>query len=207
MSYLPIHAYRPRRATLSRIAGALLVALSALTASAQLPSFTLSNNGPIKIASNHYGPVTVTVTPVGGFSGTVLLTCNNMPVHASCKFPNLDQVVPVSGGPASLTFTINTTEVDQYNAKLAPVKLGKRQIALATLFAPALCLLFFARRKSARSGLTRLMLFVLALLPLSALAGCAAVYPPSTPPGSYSVIINGNAGPQNIPTVITLVVT
>jgi hypothetical protein len=169
----------------------------------------LSNNGPLKIPSNQYAPVTVTVTPGNlGFAGSVVLSCTNMPVDSSCKFPNLNQILGVNNAATSITFLINTSLVDDYESKAVPQHSAAGRIAICSLFAPALGLLFFARRKGARQlGAARLMMFVLALIPLSGLAGCAAVHPAATPPGTYSVIITGSAGSQVQATTIALTVT
>jgi hypothetical protein len=218
MSYLPTDTYRFRRidapvktgvfSNFLRFALAAFLLAGGSAASAQ-GNYTLSNNGPLKIPSNEYAPVTVTVTPGSlGFSGSVVLACTNMPVDSSCKFPGLNQILGVNNAATSITFLINTSLVDDYESKAVPQHSTAGRIAICSLFAPALGLLFFARRKGARQlGAARLMLFVLALVPLSALAGCAAVHPAGTPPGAYSVIITGSAGSQVQSTTIALTVT
>ncbi len=79
------------------------------------PGFALTNNGPISfIAGASTGNVAaITVTPVGGFTGTVDLTCAVTATPASPTSPATCSVTPtvdpVSANPVAATVTVSTT--------------------------------------------------------------------------------------------------
>jgi hypothetical protein len=197
-----------RSAKLLCLGFAFLCVFGSKSASAQLPGFTLSNSGPLTLASQQFASMTLTVTPTGGFSNTVDLNCSNLPVYASCKFPDASASVNVPGQAVSETIIINTSQIDDYQTKAQPVGHTMSQVALCTLFAPAAALLFFARKRRFKGAmLARLLLCAVVLYPLSGLAGCAAVKPLATPPGTYTFLINGTYATISSSTVVTLTVT
>jgi hypothetical protein len=169
-----------------------LLAVCGWRASAQLPTYTVSVKSPLSVPTSQYGSVTATVTPTGGFTGNVLMSCQNLPAYASCKFPSLDPTVTVNSGAASITFTLNTSAVDQYNAKKMQQRSGMQGVALCMLV-PAACLLLFRRRlpgnvAALRGALAAILVFGC----MAGLSGCASVKPASTPPGTYNVIVNAS---------------
>ena len=217
MSLMPLDSDRLRRFILPRgarlplrkffpLALLTLVAVLSLKASAQLPGFTMTNSGPLTLASQQYGTVTVTITPVGGYSGQVDLSCGGLPVYASCNFPNSTATINLSGGAVAESLVINTSQINNYQAKSQHK--GLSRIALGTLFAPAAFLMFFVRKRGMKfAAVTRLLLLMLALYPLAGLAGCAAVKPNATPPGTYNFVVYGTFSGTAADTVVTLKVT
>ncbi len=159
----------------------------------------------------------LTVTPQGGISGTIALSCTGLPANALCTF--YPTTIPLSGTNAqvttALTIYTNTTPLAQ-QSRLDPAAAGKTQRALlAAALLP--CVLFgfggwvgFRRRHWSRF----LMLMVGALFfsSLLYLSGCtsnatqqaAGVTPTGT--STVNVVLTGpDSVTQTIP--ITLVVT
>lgn len=86
------------------------VVVSAVTA----PSYSISANPTsVSIAQGATGSITLTFTPVGGYSGTVLLSCGNLPSFVTCAFTQggtADSTVVMSGNnqPVTVILTIST---------------------------------------------------------------------------------------------------
>jgi hypothetical protein len=203
MSYMPIDIFRQRRVRPStgtqisaRTFGLVLMFLFAfcsLGASAQNPTFTLTTNGPISVQAGHYGPFTVTATPTNGnVTGTMSLTCENLPLYSSCEFPGANSGVTMNNAPASDTISFNTSQVYNYETKSTPLHSTLGRVALCSLFAPAIGLLLLGRRRGVvGAGVLRVMLCLMVLCPLAGLAGCGNTKPLSTPTGSYTITIVG----------------
>lgn len=169
------------------------------------PTFSITASGPLTLVTQHHGPITITVTPLYGFSGNVTLNCGTLPPFARCEWGDAlltSTSVSVSGSPASTQLTIETSAVLDYQSSTRPAGAGRTRIALAGLTFPLLCLIY--RR---RKGAVRLALCVIAGLSVLSLSGCDIKYPGSTPPGTYSITISGASGTTQNSGVLTLIVT
>jgi hypothetical protein len=200
MSYLPINFFRQRRVHPSKGARTFglvlmfLFAFCSLGASAQnFPVYTMTTNGPISVETGHYAPFTITVTPTGGnVTGTLSLTCSNLPAYASCEFPGANSGLAISNAPATESLSFNTSQVYNYETKSTPQHSALGRVALCSLFAPAIGLLLLGRRRGVvGAGVLRVMLCLLVLCPLAGLAGCGNTKPLSTPTGAYTITIYG----------------
>jgi len=182
-----------------------LLALSGLRASAQL--FTVTNNGPLTVESGHYGTFTVTVTPSGNLSALVAINCSNLPANSECFFPQSVNGLEVSNTPATMTVIFDSATVYNYETKATPLRRGTERVALASLFASALCVLFVGRRRLRVWPGLRMMVCALALLPLAGLAGCASTKPLVTPPGNYLVNVSASYGTFTANSTLNITVT
>jgi hypothetical protein len=74
-------------------------------------NYTLSNSGPIAVAQGSSGTSTITLTPTGGFTGSVALSCVVTPAAAvstpTCSLPASASITGTTA--ASATLTLNTT--------------------------------------------------------------------------------------------------
>jgi hypothetical protein len=61
---------------------------------------------------------TLTFTPTGGYSGTIALSCSNLPTNASCAFAQKQVTLSGNNQSANVALTINTTA--QQAGKHAP---------------------------------------------------------------------------------------
>jgi hypothetical protein len=154
---------------------------------------------------------TITVTPAGGFTGTVTLTATltSTPTGAidppTFSFGATSTVPVTSTAPTTATLTIVTSAASKaslhFPERLAPITRG----AILT------CLLVFALPIRRRKGLRTLSLtFFLALLAVS-MSGCSggSTSAPSnagTTPGSYTVTVTGTSGTLTTTSLVTLTV-
>ena len=75
--------------------------------------YTLTNSGPIDVAPGNSGTSTISVTPVGGFSGAVALSCVVTPAAASstpsCSIASSASVTGLSPATTDLTLSTSST--------------------------------------------------------------------------------------------------
>jgi len=82
----PTAVVGPAALTITATSGALVAQTGlALTVAAE-PSFTLSSVSNVNVASGGTGTATITVTPRGGFSGTVALSATGLPTGVTASF-------------------------------------------------------------------------------------------------------------------------
>jgi hypothetical protein len=172
------------------------------------PAFALSSGGDIAIApgASTGNSSVISVTPAGGFTGPVALSCAVTSSPASVADPITcalsNATVSVTGsGAATSTLTISSTSSNTASLQRG---LGGGGLALAVL-------LFMApvRRRRALAGL----LGIIAIAGLGMLTGCgggssAPTTPanPGTTAGAYVVTIFGTA-PSTAPSTTTVKVT
>ena len=72
------------------------------------PDFTIAASpASATISPGQSATTTLTITPVGGYSGTVQLACGTLPSEVSCTFS--PSSVSIAGSPVTSTLTISTT--------------------------------------------------------------------------------------------------
>jgi hypothetical protein len=161
--------------------------------------YTLTYNGPLTLRTEHHGATVVTATPIGGLSDTISISCGSLPSYVTCEVVP-SQVTISNGTPQNLTVKIDTDAVLGY----ASVDRSLRVVVAVLL--P--CLFFglpFDRRKFRLGVISLCFLTFLA----SGTIGCSGKYPSSTPPGTYSILINGHGQSTGLDrtTTLTLIVT
>jgi hypothetical protein len=168
------------------------------------PAFTVG----VTVIAGSNGAVTVSATPINGFTGTVVITCGQLPVFVTCNFLQQSSTVDLSNGPATVQLTINTSSVNPAVMQFPHMRPGLERIAFGALFSPAVFLLFVRKRGRRVAGM---LLFMFALVFATGLAGCGSggtipATPTSTPPGTYSISIQGTSGSIVGSTQLTLIV-
>ncbi|MGA2981738.1 MAG: chitobiase/beta-hexosaminidase C-terminal domain-containing protein [Terriglobales bacterium] len=147
-----------------------------------LPDFSLSSINPSSLTVEHgqSGNVTVTVTPVNGFSSAVSFTCSGLPAGASCSF-NPTAVTP-SGGSASTTLTVSTSSVATLRQP-------------SVLFpGPAVALAFFCVAWRGKSRRRIRFASAMCLLGLVVMAGCGGSSGTSFTPITSTVTVTASSG-------------
>lgn len=187
------------------------VATQALSIVVVTPSFTLAANpSALTIAAGQSGTTTITLTPSGGYTGTLSLSCSGLPQFATCTFAPASLSV-TGASPVTTTLTIDT---DVATAALRP---GERpaqphsSLAYAAVSFAGLVFLFGLRRRraAARRFGSALFLFLLAAVSGSALflSGCGGSSKKDvTPAGSATVAVSAGtgAGAQTLNLTVTI---
>ena len=96
--------------------------------------FTLTNSGGISVTAGNSGTSTLTVTPVGGFSGSVSFACSvsGSPTGVSCSSPSL-YASGSSGATSLLTLgTTASTPAGNYTASVTATDTATGKISAVT---------------------------------------------------------------------------
>jgi hypothetical protein len=179
------------------------------------PSFSITAApSMLTIARGSTGITTLTLTTVGGYSGTITFACGTLPSKVTCTFS--PATVTLAGATLSSTLTIGTGSL---SASLVRPTLGKSRhdeiVSAATAFLPAALLgLLVAFRRKKLNGLRSLaMVLLLTSLGTAALltSGCGnssatAGGANATPAGAYTVPVTVT-GPQGTLQTVSLSVT
>jgi hypothetical protein len=171
---------------------------AAITQAVIAPDFTISASPTsFTIASGNTGTTTITVTPLGTFSGTVTLTCGALPQHATCSFSPAT-VSPTTTAVTSV-LTVNTKSATTASA----FGLNTAVFAMLSFALPGILIIPVRRKKAAKYLLLSLLL-VLTITMVIGLAGCgdsnkqpAPVVPTTTPAGTYTVPVTISGGSQS----------
>jgi phospholipase/lecithinase/hemolysin len=154
----------------------------ALNFSLFLPSIT--------IGSGSSGMDSITLTPVGGFTGTATLACGTLPAHFSCSITPSTETFTSSSTMTIATMTIGTSASASV---LYPARPGSSPIS-GTMFAfafPGIGLLGFAamrrRRATLRSITLTALLTILCGASTMGLTGCAGGGNNNAAKGNYTV--------------------
>lgn len=170
------------------------------------PSFALSNSGNITVSRGGSGTSTISVTPSGGFTGAVGLTCAITPTAsnapATCSISPTSANV-TSASPATTTLTVRTTATIALNQPLKLFWPSTGGAVLAVLF-------FFVPRRR-RNWLAMMALFVVLVSGLAIGCGGGSISNggtsnSGTTPGTYTVTVTGTSGAISKTTAVTLTV-
>ncbi len=188
-------------------------------------TFALSESSAAgSVTPGQSAQTTLTLTPSGGFTGTVTLACSGLPTGAACTFSPTS--VPINGGAATSTLTLSTTAATASNSPAtkrdhtpdpfhpsAPMLAGVISLAMRSQM----------RRQKRRSTRARSLItgiVLLCVLGLSlALQGCGGGSSSSgmsssssgatggTPAGTYSVTVTATSGSMSQSVTYKLTVT
>ena len=154
--------------------------MQTVTAPALTPSLSPTS---LTIQHGSTGTDTITLSPVGGYTGTVGLACGTLPAHVTCSFSTSSFTFTSSTTTQTSTLTISTK--DMTTGMRQPFHLGAGgEVALAGL--PCLGLLALFRRRNLQ-GIGFMCLALLFSGGLIALNGCASSSNNTTPTGTYTI--------------------
>ncbi len=177
-----------------------------------VPALALTNSGAISIAApGGSGTSTITVTPSGGFTGAVTLTCAVSPTNETAT-PTCTVTSPVNltgTAAGTATLTVNTTAA---SAALEMPKLRLLPIGGGAAMAAMLFLVLPAKRRRMRTLLGALVLMV----GIGFSAGCGGGSKTTTTPpagtggttlGTYTVTVSATGAGITTPATTTVATT
>jgi len=158
--------------------------------------FTLAASATsFQVTQGQAASATVTVTQIGGFTGTLTFSCSDPAPESVCT-------PPAATNATSVSFNITTTAATSKSAKSS----GGRRVFYALLLPGLLGILFTAgsRKRSARGVrlLGLIMVLGFSTLWLGSCGGSSSTTTsnPGTPPGSYTITVNATTGGTNAAT-------
>jgi hypothetical protein len=132
-----------------------------------------ANPASLTISSGAAGSTTLTITPTGGYKGTVALSCVSLPTNATCAFAQ--NPVALSGNNQSVTVGLQITTTAQQAAGKSPHgTLNPTLLALAFWWPGGLTGLavFVRKRKLKQPSWLLLLLFAGTFALAAGLSGC-----------------------------------
>lgn len=134
-------------------------------------SFTLAGNAStLTVAAGGSGTVGLTLTPTGGYAGTITMSCSTTMANVSCSFS--PATYTANGSNAALTgnVTISSTATAELAAPALGAGLGGFTAAMVWIL-PAGLLVVLARRRKA--GMAGLMMLGAVLIVATGLTACS----------------------------------
>jgi hypothetical protein len=148
-----------------------------------------ANPSSINIKSGSTGTTVITVTPAGGYTGTLTFACGNLPTAASCGFA--PATLTFTGGSTAQTSTLTFSTTSTHAMLDRPFDRRMPVIAFASL----LLLPLAVRRRGKLKGILP-VLILMGSLAMLAVSGCSSSgsSTTNTPVGSYSVPVTVTGG-------------
>jgi hypothetical protein len=187
------------------------VATQAYVIQVVAPSYTLAANpSSLTIKSGSSGTTVITVTPTGGFTGTVNFSCGTLPTDVTCSFSPASVTVASGGTAPTTTLTVGTSGTASASLRGGSAGTFLPEVFVAMILLP----LGFTRRilrvrKSGGPWLMGLLLVATASLAAAGiigLAGCGGSGSKGTPAGNYSVPVEVTSGGTTIPLNLSITV-
>ncbi len=164
------------------------------------PGFSFTGSS-ITLVTGRSGTGTLHLASLGGFSGTVVVTCTPpFPPNYTCTLQR-SSIALASGATVALTYTLEPS----YTASVVrPDTLNRRnRVALASLFPFTLLALAGLRRKRRTSLRTFLSLALLAILTSGVTACGPDRFIQATSPGTYPITLTATGASQGSSTPTT----
>jgi hypothetical protein len=174
----------------------------------QSPDFTISSPQPIAtISAGQPANYSLTISPLGGFSQPVALSCSGLPREATC----LASANPVTvTGTTQITVTVTTslrTFVPMAFKKFQfPGSAHRYDGVLSMSFIVFLCFVILARMRFRPATGAFGLAIVLLLLATACGGGSQSGLPAGTPAGTSQIVVMGTSGSLTHPVTLTLVV-
>jgi subtilase family serine protease len=178
---------------------------TAVTVTVAQPFTLAATASSFQVTQGQAASATVTVTQIGGFTGTLTFSCSDPASESVCT-------PPAATNTTSVSFNITTTAPTSKSAKSS----GGKRVFYALLLPGLLGILFTAgSRKRAARGVRFLGLIMVLGFSTLWLGSCGGsnstttTSNPGTPPGSYKITVTATTGGTNAATgstTFTLVV-
>jgi hypothetical protein len=164
--------------------------------------FTVTAPATATVKNGSQVPITVTVTPVGGFTSQVNLTCTSAPaLNLGTCTASPASVTTTDGVTAKTsTVTVTTTAMMTPPPSFRTPPLSPRQFLPLLVTLILLCLVARARQLRVRLAMATAMIVLLVL------AGCSGKSHDHTAKGSYTLTITGTSGATTHSATVTLTV-
>jgi CSLREA domain-containing protein len=182
----------------------------------------LVNPSTLAIQAGQSGTAAFAITPVGGYSGTITLSCSGLPAGATCVFQPAQAVLDGSSTVVTAQLTVHTTGANGVLSGMQFIAPSGRpnglQLALLSVSGGLIILMLLGTRRTRQSTCYGLGLVMLGLGCAIAIgvAGCGSTASPApttsplaTPAGQYSanVVATVSGGANTHTTSLTITVT
>jgi hypothetical protein len=159
------------------------------------PGYTIKvAPSPLSLGVGQTADLSVTVTPINGFSAPVQLSCSGLPNESACTFT--DDVIPVGGGTTKLSFSTMAphdcgSNIPYFTGQASLHRPGGFGLRYGAPLLAGIFILLLPRRLRFTRRFRPLFALVCAcgLLTLNGCGGTCTDF--GTAPGSYTIKVNG----------------
>jgi hypothetical protein len=152
----------------------------------------------LTIQSGKTGQLIITITPVGGYTGTINFSCGTLPPKVSCAFNPPSLTIPANSGPITDTLTVSTGATQVATAIEPSSGHGPTSVEIfsaATFWLPGslgLLLTMVSRRRSVfiPKRCNRWLAATLWILCAMGLASCGGTTANKAAPGTYKISVS-----------------
>jgi hypothetical protein len=176
------------------------------------PAYTVTASpGTLTITPGATGSTTLTISPTGGYKGTIALSCSSLPTNAACAFAQ--NPVTLTGNNQSVTVGLQINTTAQQAARKSPAnQLNPTLLALAFWWPGGLTglAIFLRKRKlvKTRPSWLLLLLFACAFALAAGLSGCGSSGTMSNAtPSTFQVMIVATGTSDTAVTTLTVPLT
>ena len=178
------------------------------------PNFSLLPSATqLSLIGGDTGQLTITLTPVGGYTGMTSFSCAGLPQNATCSFNPPTLTADVSNSPVTTTMTITTHGPGSGTVGLLRPQSPGTPALLASLAGLPACfagLILFWQRRRLSPPVRRLFFAIVLIGGLAgsvAISACGGSSQPKTPPGTSTVsVMATGSGNTSQSIMITLTV-
>ena len=189
--------------------------MGSLTQQVTAPGFSLESSATkLSLIGGDTGQLTITLTPVGGYTGMTSFSCAALPQNATCNFNPPTLTADGSNSPTTTTMTIATHGPGSGTVGLLRPQSPGTSALLASLAGLPACfagLILFWQRRRLSLPMRRLFCAILlsgGLAGSVAISACGGSSQPKTPPGTSTVsVMATGSGNTSESITITLTVT
>jgi hypothetical protein len=146
----------------------------------------------LSIQSGSSGQLVITITPIGGYTGTIDFSCGTLPAHVSCTFAPPSLTLG-GAGPFTDTLTVSTNAAATAQLRI-PARSGRLDSPFLTavfLLPGSAVVMFGLKRRDRKHSTPRQFLWMIAIflwIGAGALSSCGGKSSFAAP-GTYSIPI------------------
>lgn len=144
----------------------------------------------ITMPTGQTASVTVTVTPVGPYQGTVALSCGALPANVTCTFTTTTLTADGSGQAVQSQLVIATDNFNHLGEAISPPKPGRSARHLLPLSFAMLPFIVLLGARTRRMGF-RVLLALALLLSVGSITACANATKTNAATGTSSITLTG----------------
>ncbi len=167
------------------------------------PNYSIAANpSSLTITQGQSGSTTLTITQVGGITGTLNFSCTGLPAKTNCVFAPAQVTLSGDDTPATVTLTVNTTGPNGVISQLRPPRFGGGAFNESSfLILPVGFMLLLPvwmkmpKRRTRYASLS--LLLMLGTFTMIGMTACGGSSSKATPAGTYSVNAVASLGGTN----------
>ncbi|WP_446742445.1 beta strand repeat-containing protein [Silvibacterium acidisoli] len=166
----------------------------------------------LSVAQGKSGQVTITLTPTGGYTGSVTIGCSGAPANATCTLSPSTLTADGSNTAVSSTLTIATDVASSSARSTPPASDEGSALRLAFLPAGVFAMILFWQRKKLGGGIQCVLWAAILLGACTAITACGGgsmkgsgnptgPTTPTTPAGTSTLTVTATAGGGEMSTI------